>query len=263
VAPEPNTVEALLADAQTAMARGDASRAVRLLEEAFDKDSTDVRVRMELGNALYAERGLDLFLLRSAAEHLAGTSGSSSPAVGARSSPGAPSSRASVCTDAAQPESDAERYDPVPNEAEPLRQLGERTAVVDRVRRLVVAGVLERRPEALSSAPSSYRQKGLLLGAVTAVAADVIDVHVAIDSTGGSLYLDRGASPHRALVACADTGTALDRVHDALCALETAARRAVEWLQARTPAPESSQDAVLIERLQDLAYAAGARIDCS
>lgn len=256
--PEPDTVDALLADAQTALSAGDASRAVRLLERAFDKDSTDVRVRAELGNALYAERGLDVFTLRAAAEHLvegAKSSGASSADQFSR--------RANVCTDGARPEMSSDRYDSVPLGADPLRSLVEHAPVVERVRRLVVEGVLERRAEALSSARSRYRQKGLLVGAVTVVATEVIDVHAAFDTTGSSLYLDREADPHRALVACADTEDALGRRHDALCALDTAARRGVEWLRDRSRSSEEDPDPVLIGRLEDLAGAASARIDCS
>lgn len=255
---EPDTVDALLADAQTALAAGDASRAVRLLERAFDKDSTDIHVRVELGNALYAERGLDVFTLRAAAEHLVEGSRSSGAPSAAQSS-----RKENICTDGARPKMSSDRYDSVPLYADPLRPLVEHASTVERVLRLVVKGVLERRAEALSSARPRYRQKGLLLGAVTVVATEVIDVHAAFDTTGSSLYLDREADPHRALIACAETEGALGRRHDALCALDTAARRGTQWLRDRTRSSEEGQDPVLAERLQDLADAASARIDCS
>lgn len=256
--PEPDTVNALLADAQTALAAGDASRAVRLLERAFDKDSTDVRVRVELGNALYADRGLDVFTLRAAAEHLVELSKSS------KVSSAAPSFREeTVCTDGARPEMSADRYDSVPLDADPMRPLLEHASTVERVRRLVVKGVLEGRAEALASARSRYRQKGLLVGAVTVVAAEIVGVHAAFDTTDSSLYLDREFEPDRALVACAATDGSLDQRHDALCALDAAARRGVQWLQDRSRSSEADRGSVLIDRLQDLAAAASARIDCS
>jgi len=253
-----NTVDALLADARTALATGDTSRAVRLLEQAFDKDSTDVRVRVELGNALYAERGLDIFALRTAAGHLVGASDSSDASTAARAS-----RVETVCTDEAQPEAVPDRYDSVPADADPVRRLVERSSVAERVRRLVVTGVLERRPDALSSARRGVRQKGLLVGAITAVAKGVIDAHGVFETTESSLYLDRGAEPHRALVACAGAEGPLGQNHDALCALGAAARRGVQWLQDRDSAPEEDQGSLLIERLQDLDDAVSARIGCS
>lgn len=254
----PDTVDALLDDAQTALSTGDPSRAVGLLEQAFDEDSTDVRVRVELGNALYAERGLDVFTLRAAAEHLVESSDSSGASTAEWSSQGE-----NVCTDEAQPEAVPDRYDSVPRDADPLRRLVDRSSVVGRVQRLVVRGVLERRPDAFSSARRRVRQKGLLIGAITAVAKGVIDVHGVFETTDGSLYLDRGAEPHRALVACAGAEGPLGQNHEALCALGAAARQGMQWLQDRDPALEEDQGSLLIERLQDLAAAASARVDCS
>lgn len=255
---QPDTVDALVADANAALTNGNASRAVQLLERAFDKDSTDVRVRVELGNALYAKHGLDVFALRTAAEHLVELSGSSEGSAADRSV-----RDESVCTDGARPGTVPERYESIPLDADPLRRLVDRTSVVERVQGLVVEGVLERRPEAFASARPNVRRKGLLVGAVTAVAEEVIDVHAVFDTTGSSLYLDREAEPHRALVACAETDGLLAQTHDALCALGTAARRGVQWLQDRTPSSEEDQDSVLTERLQTLADAADARVDCS
>lgn len=256
--PEPNTVDALLDDAQTALAADEASRAVRLLERAFDKDSTDVRVRVELGNALYADRGLDIFTLRAAAEHLVELSKSPEPPSTARSF-----RKATVCTGGARPEMSADRYDSVPLDADPVRSLVEDASAVERVRRLVVEGVLERRAEALASARARYRQKGLLVGAVTVVATEIVGVHAAFDTSDSSLYLDRGFEPDRALVACAATEGSLSQRHDALCGLDAAARRGMQWLQDRNRSSEADQGSVLIDRLQDLSAAASARINCS
>ena len=254
----PDTVDALVADANAALTNGNASRAVQLLERAFDKDSTDVRVRVELGNALYAKHGLDVFALRKAAEHLVELSGASEGGGATRSV------RAeNMCTDEARPETVPERYESIPLDADPLRRLVERTSVVERVQGLVVEGVLERRSDAFSSARPNVRRKGLLVGAITAVAKEVIDVHAVIDTTGSSLYLDREAEPHRALVACAETAGRLAQAHDTLCALETAARRGGQWLQNRAPPPEEEQGSVLTKRLQTLTDAADGRVDCS
>jgi len=258
LSPGPNNIDALVADARTALADGNASRAVRLLERAYDKDSTSVRVRIELANALYAERDLDLFALRAAAEHLAGTSESSAPATAGKAA-----HSESMCTDAARPESDANRYEAVPIEAAPLRRWVDRQSVVERVYRLVVTGVLERRPEAFSGATTSVRQKGFLVGAITVVANEVIGARAVIAGTGSALYLDRASNPHRALVVCSGTGDTLSENHNALCALSAAAQQGVQWLQARYRSSETDQGAVLIDRLQALSNAVGTRIDCS
>ena len=258
LSPEPSSVDALLADARTALAAGTPSRAVQLLERAYDRDSTDVRVRIELGNALYAERGLDVFTLRAAAEHLVGASGSSDSSAAVRSSPNGRS-----CTDGAQPELRSDRYDRIPVDADPLRRLADRAAVVQRVRRLVVTGVLGRRAEAFSTTEARVRRKGLLVGAVTAGATGVIDARAVLEATGSALYLDRAADPHRALVACAGTDASLGQNRDALCTLEAAARQGVQWLQTRNRLSETDRESVLIGPLRRLADAASARIDCS
>lgn len=256
--PEPNTVDALLADARSALTVGNTSRAVRLLERAFEKDSTDVRVRIELGNALFLDRGLDVFTLRAAAEHLVGPSGS------AGTSTLTPSPReGAVCTDGAQPEEAADRYSSVPLDAEPLRRLAEHASVVERVRRLVVEGVLERRSTALSKTDVRVRRKGLLVAAVTIVTRMVIDVHDIFETTESRLFLDRGAQSPRALVACAGSERALTEDHEALCALSNATDQAVQWLQDRNRLSGSDQGAILVERLQTIADAITARIDCS
>lgn len=254
----PDTVDVLVADANTALTNGNASRAVHLLERALEKDSTSIRVRVALGNALYAREGLDIFTVRTAAEHLAALSGGSDSSAATRSL-----GVQNVCTDRAKPGAVPGRYESISLDANPVRRLVGRSSVVERVHHLVVRGVLGQRSEAFSSTPPDVRRKGLLIGAVTEVASSVIDIRTVFDATGGTLYLDREAQPQRAFVACAGTNDQLDEEHDVLCALEAAAHRGVQWLQDRTPPSGEEQGSVLTGRLQDLADAAGARIDCS
>lgn len=256
---EPRTVDALLTDAQSALTAGNTARAVQLLERAFDKDSTDVRVRIELGNALYADRDIDVFTLRAAAEHLVDPAKSVSRFTSAPSSP----ADDSVCTDGARPEASSGRFAAVPLDAEPLLRLVEHTPVIQRVRRLVVTGVLARRTEAFSEAGVRIRRKGLLVGAVTAVAEAGIGVHDVFDVTDSALFLDREAQSGRALLACADTDRLLTEDHEALCGLRTAATRAVQWLQDRNRLSGSDQTAVLIDRLDTIVDLVVARIECS
>lgn len=255
----PRSIEDLLADARSALTAGDTSRAVQLLERAYDEDSTDVRVRVELGNALYADRGLDLFTLRAAAEHLIDPSKST----GSSTASPSPHGTNSVCTDDAQPDSSSDRYAFVPLEADPLLRLVERSEVVERVRRLVVEGVLQRPTAAFSDAGVRVRRKGLLVGAVTVTADAGTAVHEVFEAPESTLFLDRDAQSGGAFLACADTEDLLRQNHDALCTLHTAADRAGQWLQARNRLSGSDQTAVLIGRLQTIAESIVARIECS
>lgn len=254
--PAPNSVDVLVADAQTALAEGDASRAVHLLERAFKKDSTDVRVRVELGNALFAEQDLDVFSLRVAAEPLIGSS------VEALSASQA-SRGETTCTEGACPETSSERYDAVPVDTASVRKWAERAALVRRVQRLVGEGVLERRRDAFTSTDVRIREKGLLVGAVATVANGVIDVHTTVEEMKSSLYLDHGANAGRALVACAGTKAELAQTHDALCSMGAATHQGRQWLQTRNQSSAKARGSVLIERLEVLADASNARIDCS
>lgn len=260
VTPEPNTIDELLADARAALAEGNSARAVQFLERAFELDSSDVRVRVELGNALYSEHGIDVFSLRAAVDYLVEQPDSStSPAAGALSRD------ANVCTDGDRPEPSAtERYARVPMNADPLRRLVERRPVVERVRRLVVDGVLSRRLESFAEASVSVRRKGFLVGAVTESVVGITGVHESFVGAESMLFLDREAQPHRALIACADGEDALARNHDALCALSDATQPSIQWLRARNRLSERGEEgAVLIDPLRDLANAARLRIGCS
>ncbi|MFB6098768.1 MAG: hypothetical protein ABEK84_06610, partial [Salinibacter sp.] len=92
-----SNVDTLLAEARTALAGDNPYRAVRLLKRAYEIDSTDVRVRVELGNALYSKQGLDVFALRDAVKHLVDSTQSSSASVGGAST----RERGKVCTEGA------------------------------------------------------------------------------------------------------------------------------------------------------------------
>lgn len=256
---EPNTVDALLTDARTALAAGNSSRAIQLLERAFEKDSTDVRVRVELGNALYGEHGLDVFALRAAAEHLVELSDSSSGLSASR-----PSRGAKVCTDGAQPDSASERYKHVSIDAAPLRRLADRASVVQRVRDLVVGGVLDRRAALFSTASVRVRRKGLLVAAVTVVAHEIIKVHRVFGPPERTLFFDREGQPEWALVACAESQDTMARTREALCTLSDGTGRAIQWLRARSRLSGGNDDKdVFIGKLEDVADAASARTDCS
>jgi hypothetical protein len=253
-APAPKSLDALLADARTALRADHPSRAVRVLERALQKDTTDVRVRVELGAALYAERGLDVFMVRAAMNHLAQDDSTSSPSLQA--------SRRVVCTDGAQPAAAPGRYSSVAIAGDPLRALIRREAVVERVRRLVVAGVLERRATAFSGARPSLRRKGRLIGATTVAVRALLYLSERVRAAGGTLFRDREAGSIPALVACAETATALASCRGALCTLGRALRRGQEWLRTRDRLSGRKTDAKLTKAFGETAAAATTRANC-
>ena len=256
--PEPNTLDALLSDARTALASGNSARAVELLEQAYAKDSTDVRVRIELSNALYSERGLDILTLRAAAEHLVDTSETSNvPATTPLEE------RQEVCTRGADPDTGLDRYRRVRMDVDPLRQLADHASVVDRVRRLVVDGVFERRSAQLDSVNVRVRRKGFLVGAVTVITDRVIEARQRLSGPGRTLFFDRDGQPPRAFVVCAESEPALARNHAALCALADATRRGIQWLRDRNRLAGRAEESVLINRFETVAHAASARTNCS
>lgn len=257
--PPPRTVEALLADARLALRAGDSARAVALLERALEKDSTDMRVRVELGNALYTERGLDVFVLRDAGEHLTGTSDSSASEEGSFGSP----VESSECTNGVKPDMASGRYVRVGLDAAPIRQLVDHRAVVERVRDLVVNGVMARRSRELAKAPLRLRRKARLVAAATYLVSAVVRLHESFSSTESTLYLDPGASSSPALVACAQNGSALDRAHTALCQVSDAAEQSGVWLRERAQLSGSERKSILVERLETLADMARRRTGCS
>lgn len=256
-APTPTTVDALVNDAEAALASGNAARAVELYERAFEKDSTDVRVRVGLGNALYADRGLDVFTLRRAAEHLV-DSGEASAAPAGRHV----DSREAVCTDGLRP-SNSRRYDAVASDAAPIRELTEHASVIERVYRLVVNGILGNADRGFASAAPGVRRTGFLVGTVTVVAYGVVEVDRVLRRTEGTLFVDSEFESGAALVACASSKADRSRNHRALCRLGDAARRGEHWLQARTEGADEAKSSVLSERVRTLDDVIRARINCS
>ncbi|MFB6273098.1 MAG: hypothetical protein ABEL51_09425 [Salinibacter sp.] len=256
--PEPNTIEELIADARMALAAGNATRAVELLEQAYEKDSTDVRVRIELGNALYSKHGLDLLALRSAAGVLVEPSDSTSASESSRSGAGE-----EVCTRGAEPDPSADRYRQVRMDADPLRRLADRTSVVKRVRRLVVEGVFERRSATFDSTSVRVRRKGLLVRSVTVITSQLLETRQVLGASGRSLFFDREGQPSQAFVACAGSESVLARSHDALCALSDATRRGLQWIRDRNRLAGRDETSVLISRLETVAHAGSARTNCS
>ncbi len=257
IAPTADSVDALVDDAETALATGNAARAVRLFERAFAKDSTDVRVRVGLGNALYADHGIDVFTLRRASEHFV-ESAKASETSGA----GHFAQEQAVCTDEARPAA-SDRYEAVSLGGAPIQELTEHASVIERVRRLVVTGVLENADSGFASAEPRVRRTGFLVGSVTAVARGVINVDSVFGATEGTLFLDSESSSGQALVACGSTTADLSQLHNALCRLGDAAQQGGQWLQARIQVADEAQSSVLTERLQTLDDVIRARIDCS
>lgn len=258
--PSPNSVDALLTDARLALDAGNSSRAVRLLERAFKKDSTDVRVRVELGTALFDDRGVDVFTLEKGGRHLVGPP-DSGPTTdrpetsGRRTKP--------VCTNGFQPEESPDRFETIPLDAPPVRVLVEHRTVVNRVQKLVVEGVLRHRRQAFSEAGVDLRQKGLLVGAVALTVRQVIHLHDSFVEAESTLYYDRGRQSERSLLACARSEDLLRQNNRALCTLSTAAGQALEWLRRRSRLLGGDQNPVLSGPLRNLSAAAGARANCS
>lgn len=256
IAPSPDSVDALVSDAETALATGNAARAVRLFERAFEKDSTDVRVRVGLGNALYADREIDVFTLRRATEHFV-ESGKTAETSGV----GKSAREQARCTDGAQPASDG--YEAVSLDAAPIQDLTEHASIIDRVHGLVVSGVLENPERGFASVEPRVRRIAFLVGSLTAVAHGVVAVDGVFGTTESTLFLDSEFASGPALVACASNSRALSQLHGALCRLRDGAQRGGLWLQARNEGEDEAQSSVLTERLQMLDDVIRARIDCS
>lgn len=247
VQPEPSDVEDLLADARVAMTKTNHQRAVRLLEKAFEKDSTHVEVRIELVNALYAAHGVDVFTVRSAVEHVNG---------------GVPSNSVDtdgdVCSEKVDPGRSPERFRVVSFEEEALRTLLGQWERMQRASHLLVEGVLQQRAGAFGRQPPDVRMKGYLLAALTQVSLRVIALEQVVRDATGTLYVDADAQPSRAFVACASTEEMLSRMEQSLCQLKDEAVRAVAWLQARNEVVGSERTTLLIDLLE--AHAAAAQV---
>jgi hypothetical protein len=250
--PSATGVDALLSDARTALATGHPQRAVRLLETAYETDSTNVEVRVALSNALYAAQDLDVFTLRSAVERLNGKG----------TVPGPESSRKMVCTEGASPDRAPERFRAVPiGGDEALRRFANRQRLLHRVSRLLVDGVLARRPGAFAELPPEMQAKGYLLATLTGMGRHLGRVRTAVLETKTTLYLDTEAA-RSSLVACSPTPAARTLVNEALCRLQDDTQRALVWLRARNDQVGSDQTGVLIEPLRRHAEMLRGRSSC-
>lgn len=256
---EADSVETLLVDARLALNAGNTSRAVALLERAFEKDSTDVRVRVELGNALYSDRNLDLLTLRNVAEHFVGDSDSSKAA--RTFTRGNTARRA--CTDGAKPDASDRRYSIIPFDAGPIPRLVSRRSVIERVHALVVEGVIHRRTGVLANASVRVRRKAFLIGAATTLMQEAVGVHDAFVDSQSDLFLDRQSSPPGVLIACAKNQPRLERNHEAICALSDGAEQTIQWLGERAELSGTDRKTALVERLDAIVEASQTRAGCS
>lgn len=238
--PSPTSVEELLADARVAMTNGNPQRAVELLETAYETDSTNVAVRIELANALYAAPDVDLFTVRSAVEHLNGK--------GAEVPTG--DSDAEVCTEGASSPRSPGRFLAISVEDhDGLQVLWAERDRIKRVSRLVVDGVLRRRAEAFAEAPVEVRSKGFLLAALTRLSRRLLGVRDALQATESALYMDQESDPPGALVACSPTTEDRDRVERSLCRHEEGVSQAASWLKRRNELFSSEQTSLLLDLL--------------
>jgi len=250
--PSPTGVDALLADARTALANGHPQRAVRLLETAHETDSTNVEVRVALSNALYAAQDLDVFTLRSAVERLNGKG----------TAPGPESSRKRICPEGVSPGRSPQRFRSVAlGGDEALRRFANHQELLHRVFRLFVDGVLARRPGAFATLSPEMQAKGYLLAVLTGMGRHLGRVRAAVLETKTTLYLDTEAA-RSILVACSPTPAARTLVSEALCRLQDETQRALVWLQARNDQVGSDQTGLLIEKLRRHAEILRGRSSC-
>lgn len=249
--PTATSVEDLLADARVAMTKNDPQRAVRLLEDAFKKDSTNVEVRIELVNALYAAHGVDVFSLRTALEpgEVKATAAKTDPPV---CSAGGDSTRSSEGATVF-----------IDRESNRLQELEGHRKRMQRASRLVIQGVLEERPEAFAAEAHDTRAKGYLLAALTRASLRLLAVQTAVRETKGTLYVDdSGSASSRAFIACGPSTEAVVRIERTLCRLEEGFSQAVSWLRSRNELVGSEQTSLLISPLETNASAVQARRAC-
>ena len=237
----PRGVEALLGDADVAMNKGEPQRAVQLLERAFEKDSTHVGIRVELVNALYAARGVDLVSVRAAIEQVNGTDATKEAVDGADAN----------CSGAEEPSNNPASLSPVPiHDETALGQLATHADLFRRASQLLVDGVLRRRADALGAIPTSRRLKAYLLASLTRMGERLWAVREVLQETEGTLYAaGGGASQTSAIVACGDTRGAREEVESALCRLKEGTGQAVSWLRTRNALASSEQASLLISLL--------------
>lgn len=252
VQPTPSSVEALLADARTEMTKGNHRRAVRLLETAFDRDSTHIAVRIELASALYAVKGLDAFTVRAAIEHMNGEGASlaSEGAVG------------TICTVGADSAGTPVRLRGISFGDDAIQAIVEERKTLRRVSRLVVQGGLRERADAFTREAAGVRAKGYLLAALTRISLRLGAVERAVRETGGNLFVVAdGLLP--AFIACGEALNTVARIERALCREQQGAQRAVSWLQVRNDLVGSEQTTLLIDLLKTHIRALQVRLSCS
>lgn len=249
--PSRASVEDLLADARVALTTGHPQRAVRLLETAYERDSTDVRVRIELANALYAAHDVDVIALRAAVERLNGNGDVSATA-------GRISGVCSVGTDASPPPDQLQAV--ALNEA--LSAFVGHRAQLRRASRLLVEGVLGQRGDAFAAVSEELQAKGYLLAALTRMGRRLMRVRTVMRATESTLYVDGEADPPT-LVACSPTKAARQQVEGALCRLRDGSQQALAWLRLRNDRTDSDQAALLIDVLSRHRAALDGRFSCS
>jgi hypothetical protein len=236
VGPAANSVDILLSDARTALAADNPQRAVRLLETAHEKDSTNAEVRVELANALYATHDLTVFTLRAVVERMNGKDATADVGKAERN----------ACTEGAAPPRDPARYETLAVEdADSLSRLASHQTVLHRVSRLLVDGVLRRRPDAFGSLSPEMQAKAELLAALTRLGRRLVAVRAAVVDTESRLHLDTEAAPP-ALLACSPTAAQQNRAERGLCRLREGGEQALSWLRSRNDRVHSQQSGVLI-----------------
>ena len=249
--PSATHVDDLLADAQTALTTGHPRRAVQLLETAYQKDSTNVEVRVELTNALYASQNIEVFTLRAALRRLS----EGQKATGAETTEG------TICTAGIAPAGSLERLGRGRlEEAEAFLRLVEHREHLRRGSRLLVDGVLSRRRESFVALPADMQAKGYLLAALTRMGQRLLNVRTAVLRTESTLYLD--TDDPLALVVCSSTETARDRVERSLCRLQGGTQQALFWLRLRNDRTHSEQTGLLIDALTRQAKVLRGRLSC-
>lgn len=253
VGPSASSVEGLLADARVALTNENPKRAVRLLERAHEKDSTDVEVRIELANALYAVHALDVFAVRAAAKQLNGEEPVSDADLMGQN----------ACSNGVAPSRSPDRFLTVSFDDEsPLGIVAARAPQLRRVAGLLVAGVLNRRPDAFAETPPTVQAKGYLLAALTRTSRRLLDVRTAVLETESELYVDtETTSP--SMVVCSPSSETRARVERALCRLRSGMQRALTWLHTRNEHVHSDQTGLLIDTLTRQVEALRGRLSCT
>ena len=253
VGPSATSVEGLLADARVALTNENPKRAVRLLERAHEKDSTDVEVRIELANALYAVHDVDVFAVRAAAKQLNGEKPVSGTDRGGQT----------ACSNGVAPSGSPEWFLTVSFDAEsPLGMVAARAPQLRRVSSLLVAGVLARRPDTFAEMSPAVQAKGYLLAGLTRTSRRLLGVRTAVLDTESALYVDTETSSP-SLVVCSSGSEARAQVERTLCRLRSGIQQSLDWLQARNEHVHSDQTGLLIDTLTRQAATLLGRLSCA